>query len=87
MDVRLVRMYRKSRELPVHDRLFTTRFGKPLTMWGITSNMRRLNPDETVGAFDRSGKAQHDDRDRNVIGHTDQMREVYNKERKLVPVK
>ena len=35
--------YREPRELPVHDRLFTNRFGKPLTMWGITSNLRRLD--------------------------------------------
>lgn len=78
--------YRKPRVLPVHDRLFVNRFGKPLTMWAITSCMRRL---ETDGWSFRSlrPKAQNDGGEKNVIGHTGQMREVYTKERKLVPVR
>jgi hypothetical protein len=86
MTRQYVNKYRKPRALPVHNRLFTNRFGKPLTMWGITSNMRRL---ETDGWTFRSlrPKAQNDGGDKNVIGHTGQMREVYTKERKLVPVR
>lgn len=86
MTHQYVNKYRKPRELPVHDRAFTNRFGKPLTMWGITSCMRRL---ETDGWSFRSlrPKAQNDGGDKNVIGHTGQMREVYTKERKLVPVR
>jgi integrase len=77
--------YRKPRVLPVHNRLFTNRFGKPLTMWGICSNMRRLDPGWSFRAI--RPKAQTDGGDRNVIGHTGQMREVYTRERKLVPVR
>jgi site-specific recombinase XerD len=86
MTRQYVNKYRKPRELPVHDRLFTNRFGKPLTMWGITSNMRRL---ETDGWSFRAirPKAQTDGGDKNVIGHTGQMRERYTRERKLVPVR
>lgn len=75
--------YRKARELPAHDRLFTNRFGKPLTEYGITSNMRRLNTD---GWSFRSlrPKAQNDGGD---LGHRGQMFETYNKERKLRPVR
>jgi hypothetical protein len=76
----------KARALRAHSRLFTNRFGKPLTMWGITSNMRRL---ETGGWSFRAlrPKAQTDGGDRNVIGHTGQMRERYTREHKLVPVR
>ena len=86
MTHQYVNKYRKPRVLPVHDRLFTNRFGKPLTMWGIISNMRRL---EAGGWSFRTirPKAQNDGGDKNVIGHTGQMREVYTKERKLVPVR
>jgi integrase len=86
MTHQYVNKYRKPRVLPVHDRLFTNRFGKPLTMWGITSNMRRL---ETDGWSFRAlrPKAQTDGGDKNVIGHTGQMRERYTRERKLVPVR
>ena len=34
-----------ARIAPQHDFLLTNRFGKPLTMWGIISNMRRLGVD------------------------------------------
>jgi integrase len=90
LEARNVRMnrpytnkYRKPREMPVHNRLFTNRFGKPLTMWGITSNMRRLNPDGWSFRSMRS-KAQNDGGD---LGHMGQMRETYTKERKLRPVR
>lgn len=69
---------------PEHDRLLTNRFGKPLSMWGITSNMRRLNVEWSFRKI--RPKAQTDGGDRNVLGHTGQMREVYTRERKLVPV-
>lgn len=81
-----INKYRKPRQLPAHNRLFTNRFGKPLTMWGITSNMRRLKTDGWSFRAIRP-KAQTDGGDRNVIGHTGQMREVYTRERKLVPVR
>jgi integrase len=86
MTRQYVNKYRRPRVLPVHDRLFTNRFGKPLTMWGISSNMRRL---ETDGWSFRAirPKARDDGGNRNVIGHTGQMLEVYTRERKLVPVR
>ena len=86
MTRQYVNKYRKPRVLPVHNRLFTNRFGKPLTMWGITSNMRRLKTDGWSFRALRP-KAQTDGGDRNVIGHTGQMRERYTRERKLVPVR
>lgn len=77
--------YRRPRVLPVHDRLLTNRFGKPISMWGVTSNVRRL---EVEWSFRKiRPKAQSDGGDRNVIGHMGQMREVYTRRRKLVPVR
>lgn len=70
---------------PDHDRLLTNRFGKPLTMWGIISNVRRLGVDWSFRAI--RPKAQTDGGDRNVIGHVGQMRERYTRRRKLVPVR
>ena len=70
---------------PDHDRLLTNRFGKPLTMWGIISNVRRLGVDWSFRAI--RPKAQTDGGDRNVIGHMGQMRERYTRRRKLVPVR
>lgn len=67
-----------------HDRLFTNRFGLPLTEWGITSNMRRLNAGFSFRKI--RPKAQTDAGDRNVLGHVGQMRERYTRRRKLVPV-
>ena len=75
----------KQRQLPVHDRVFTNRFGKPLTERGIISNMHRLDPGFTFRAI--RAKAQTDAGDRNVLGHQGQMREVYTRRRKLVPVR
>jgi site-specific recombinase XerD len=75
----------RAAQAPDHDRLLTNRFGKPLTMWGIISNMRRLD-----GGFsfrEIRPKAQTDAGDRNVIGHVGQMRERYTRRRKLVPVR
>lgn len=77
--------YKKPRVPVAHNLLFTNRFGKPLTMWGITSNMRRLDPGWSFRAI--RPKAQTDGGDRNVIGHVGQMRERYTRERKLVPVR
>ena len=70
---------------PDHDRLLTNRFGRPLTMWGIISNMRRLEAGFSFRAI--RPKAQTDGGDRNVIGHTGQMRERYTRRKKLVPVR
>ena len=72
---------KRQRELPQHDFLLTNRFGKPLTMWGIISNMRRLGVDFSFRAI--RPKAQTDGGDRNVIGHVGQMRERYTRRRKL----
>lgn len=68
-----------------HDRLLTNRFGQPLSMWGIISNMRRLKVEWSFR--DIRPKAQTDGGDRNVLGHTGQMRERYTRRRKLVPVR
>jgi integrase len=69
---------------PEHTRLLTNRFGEPLTMWGITSNVRRLKVDWTFR--DLRPKAQTDAGDRNVLGHVGQMRERYTRRSKRVPV-
>lgn len=67
-----------------HERLFTNRFGKPLTVWGITSCMRRLEVDWSFRSI--RPKAQTDaGSDRNVLGHSGQMREVYTRAKKTVP--
>lgn len=77
--------YKKPREVPEHDRLLTGRYGQPLTAWGITSNMRRLGVSWSFRAI--RPKAQTDAGERNVLGHTGQMRERYTRRRKLVPVR
>lgn len=74
---------KRPRELPVHNRLFTNRFGKPIGMWQITSNIRRLNTDGWTFRSLRP-KAQNDGAD---IGHGSAMFETYNKERKLRTVR
>ncbi len=81
----LVRDIVKARGTRDHDRRPTNRFGKPLTMWGITSNMRRLGVEWSFR--DIRPKAQTDGGDRNVIGHTGQMRERYTRRRKRAPVR
>lgn len=75
----------KRRELPQHDFLLTNRFGKPLTERGIISNMQRLDAGFSFRKI--RPKAQTDGGDRNVLGHTGQMRERYTRARKLVPVR
>lgn len=80
-----VNKYRKPRALPVHNRLLTNRFGKPLTERGIISNMQRLDAGFSFRKI--RPKAQTDAGDRNVLGHTGQMRERYTRRRKLVPVR
>jgi len=77
--------YKKSRDAMAHDRLLTGRYGQPLTAWGITSNMRRLGVNWSFRAI--RPKAQTDAGERNVLGHTGQMRERYTRRRKLVPVR
>lgn len=81
----LVRQISEERPAVDNDRLLTNRFGKPLTQWGIISNMRRLGVEWSFRAI--RPKAQSDGGDRNVLGHAGQMREVYTRERKLVPVR
>lgn len=75
----------KTRALPTHDRLFTNRFGRPLTERGIISNMQRIDAGFSFRKI--RPKAQTDGGDRNVTGHQGQMREVYTRARKLVPVR
>jgi hypothetical protein len=85
---RMTRPYKnasRTRVLPEHDRLFTNRFGKPLTERGIISNMHRLDAGFSFRKL--RPKAQTDGGDRNVTGHQGQMREVYTRARKLVPVR
>lgn len=77
--------YRKPRVPETHDFLFVNRFGKPLTAWGMSSLNRRLEAGFTFRQV--RPKAQTDGGDRNVIGHTGQMRERYTRRRKLVPVR
>lgn len=74
---------KRPRVLPVHNNLFTNRFGKPITMWSVTSNIRRLDTDGWTFRSLRP-KAQNDGAD---IGHGGSMFETYNKERKLRTVR
>lgn len=76
--------YRKPRPRVEHDFLLTNRFGQPLSKWGIISNMRRLDPGWSFRAI--RPKAQTDAGERNVLGHTGQMRALYTRRKKLVPV-
>jgi integrase len=77
--------YKKPREPIVHDFVLVNRFGKPCTEWQIISNMRRLDPGWSFR--DIRPKAQTDAGDsRNVLGHTGQMRALYTRRKKLVPV-
>lgn len=65
--------------------LFTSPRGLPWSEWGLQSALRRLK----LGFQFRQlrAKAQTDAPDRNVIGHTGQMRAVYNRADKRRPVK
>jgi hypothetical protein len=65
--------------------LFTSPKGLPWSVWGLQSALRR----EKLGFQFRQlrAKAQTDAPDRNVIGHTGQMRAVYNRGDKRRPVK
>jgi integrase len=65
--------------------LFTSARGLPWSEWGLQSALRRLK----LGFQFRQlrPKAQTDAPDRNVIGHTGQMREVYTRAQKRRPVK
>jgi integrase len=77
--------YKESRVPQSHTRLLVNRLGNPLTERGIISNMQRLDPGWTFRNI--RPKAQTDAGDRNVLGHVGQMREVYTRRRKLVPVR
>lgn len=91
LEARIERMQRpyankyKSRVTPVHDYLLTNRFGERLSVWGVISNMRRLKAGWQFKAI--RAKAQTDAGERDVLGHTGQMRETYTRRRKLVPVR
>lgn len=76
--------YKAPRPRPAHDFLLTNRFGMPLGEWQIISNMRRLDPGWSFRAI--RPKAQTDAGERNVLGHTGQMRALYTRRKKLVPV-
>lgn len=65
--------------------IFLTKRGLPWTKWGLASALRRFG-----AAFrfrDLRPKAQTDRPEKNILGHTGQMREVYTKKRKLAAVK
>jgi hypothetical protein len=77
--------YKKPRAPIVHDFVLVNRFGKPCTEWQIISNIRRLDTGWSFRAI--RPKAQTDAGDsRNVLGHTGQMRALYTRRKKLVPV-
>src|SRR6185295_11833361 len=67
------------------ERLFMSPKGLPWSQWGLQSALRRLN----MGFQFRQlrPKAQTDAPERNVIGHTGQMLEVYTRAHKRRPVK
>lgn len=65
--------------------LFTSSRGLPWSQWGLQSALRRLKPGFQFRQL--RAKAQTDAPERNVIGHTGQMRAVYNRGDKRRPVK
>lgn len=65
--------------------LFTSSKGLPWSIWGLQSALRRLNPGFQFRQL--RAKAQTDAPERNVIGHTGQMRAVYTRGDKRRPVK
>jgi hypothetical protein len=65
--------------------LFTSPDGLPWSKWGLQSAMRRLKAGFQFRQL--RPKAQTDAPDRNVIGHTGQMRAVYTRADKRRPVK
>lgn len=77
---------KRMRILPQHDFLFVNQRGKPLTEWMMQSAMRRLDVDFTFRHLRPKAQTDGGD-DRNVLGHTGRMREVYTRRRKLVPVR
>jgi integrase len=81
----VVRAICDGRVLGPTDALLVNRFGKPLTQWGIISNMRRLNAEWSFR--DIRPKAQTDGGDRNVTGHVGQMRERYTRARRTRPTR
>lgn len=65
--------------------LFTSTRGLPWSEWGLQSAMRRLKAGFQFRQL--RPKAQTDAPDRNVIGHTGQMRAVYTRAERRRPVK
>lgn len=65
--------------------LFTSAQGQPWSKWGLQSALRRLKPGFQFRQL--RPKAQTDAPERNVIGHTGQMRAVYTRADKRRPVK
>lgn len=78
--------YKKPRVPQSHTRLLVNRLGNPLTERGIISNMQRLDPGFTFRQIRPKAQTDAGD-DRNVLGHLGQMRELYTRRRKLVPVR
>lgn len=66
------------------DFIFVSERGKPWSEWGLQSALRRFKPGYRFR--DLRSKAQSDT-DKNVLGHTGQMRERYQKRRRLAAVK
>lgn len=65
--------------------LFTSPKGLPWSEWGLQSALRRLKPGFQFRQL--RAKAQTDAPERNVIGHTGQMRAVYMRGERRRPVK
>lgn len=66
------------------DYLFVSARGKPWSEWGLQSALRRF---ELPFQFRSLRSKAQTDSDKNVIGHTGQMRERYTKRRRLSAVK
>jgi hypothetical protein len=67
------------------DYIFVSATGKPWSEWGLQSALRRFKPGFRFR--DLRSKAQTDRPDKDILGHTGQMRERYHKRRKLSAVK
>lgn len=67
------------------DFIFVSARGKPWSEWGLQSALRRFKPGFKFREL--RPKAQTDRPDKDILGHTGQMRERYHKRRRLAAVK
>lgn len=65
--------------------IFLSAAGLPWSKWGLQSALRRFRPGFRFR--DLRPKAQTDQPDKDILGHTGQMRERYHKKRRLSAVK